>query len=499
MSDFKNDLRRFIDGLEKPVSVQETMSRRRKRRFRAPAAVLAGAAIVMIPALVLIGIRFLPGENDQTAQTTAPAISETSTTVTDSTMTTTTTTAAPVSLVTVPDIVGLSVEQAEDVLAALGLELEVIEMRPSSDFTGISAQEPVGSTSVTVGSTVIVDVYVPPTCLGDELSIPAGSMGVTILLQCGTSNYPDISYPITRAVTEDPSTMAATLRALLAGPTEGELSNGYSSFFSSESAGALNVLALDEGRLRVDFNDAILVNNASTSTGSMFFMAELQANLFQFSEVDLIEFQLNGSCDAFFGWLQGECQILTRDGWEDAVDSWRSQNEAETLPGRDIDPAQLLGLTFTATLVEGSTGIDQLVDGDRFDSGFDEVGGWLLGDDTSDEFENWAIHVAGHGVEMVWLVESQGHTEEGRMIYVVRGTAELPWDEFDLKGDPTLMTGQDFCTRGIVSVPNLVVMNELSDPDTGEMNELRAWLIDISGARFVEIPTDDIACQMEVA
>ena len=60
MSDLKRELRRYIDGLEEPVSIQEAMERgSRPRRFQVPAAVLAGAAVVLIPALVLIGLRLL--------------------------------------------------------------------------------------------------------------------------------------------------------------------------------------------------------------------------------------------------------------------------------------------------------------------------------------------------------------------------------------------------------------------------------------------------------
>ena len=118
MSDFKRDLRRYIDGLEEPVSVQETMSRgNRERRFRVPVAVMAGAAVVLLPALVLIGIRFLPGEDGDVANTTAPPISDTSTTVVDTT--TTTRAPAPAALVQVPDLRGLPEEVARNILADL--------------------------------------------------------------------------------------------------------------------------------------------------------------------------------------------------------------------------------------------------------------------------------------------------------------------------------------------------------------------------------------------
>ncbi|MCP3977180.1 MAG: hypothetical protein GY720_22045 [bacterium] len=88
MSDFKHDLRRYIDGIEEPVSVQETMSRgNRERRFRIPVAVLAGAAVVLLPALVLFGLRMLPADEPNVADSTVPPSTVTTTIVVDTTTT----------------------------------------------------------------------------------------------------------------------------------------------------------------------------------------------------------------------------------------------------------------------------------------------------------------------------------------------------------------------------------------------------------------------------
>lgn len=92
MPDLNDQLRRYIDGLEEPVSVEESMSRHGTRRFRVPAAVLAGAAIVAIPALVLIGLRWLPAGNEVSGSTLPPG----------TTTTPPTTSAAPESTTTPP-------------------------------------------------------------------------------------------------------------------------------------------------------------------------------------------------------------------------------------------------------------------------------------------------------------------------------------------------------------------------------------------------------------
>jgi hypothetical protein len=66
--------------------------------------------------------------------------------------------------------------------------------------------------------------------------------------------------------------------------------------------------------LILDFTEAILVNNASTSTGGQFFLGELLANAFHFEEVRSVEFRVNGSCEALWEFLQAGpiCNVSDR-------------------------------------------------------------------------------------------------------------------------------------------------------------------------------------------
>jgi len=347
MSDLKRDLRRYIDGLEQPISVQETMSRStRGRRFRVPAAVLAGAAVVLVPALVLVGLRLLPGDDGEVADTTLPPT--TVTTVIEDTTTTaveTTTNPPAVTNVVVPDLNGLTVAAAREILDDLGLELEIAEQQPSrTGFGLITAQGPLAGEEAATGSIVAVGVRVEAECLSAS-SVPfdtaPGNVAATVLFGCAQeSMFPDISTAVVREVADPGSPIEATLRGLLAGLSEAERAMGFASFFSEESANALNSVVLTGDRLVVDFNDDILIGNASTTTGGLFFMAELQANLFQFEDVDEIEFRLNGSCDDFGGWQQiGECAVWTRTAWEDRVAAWDADRDAELGVDRPIDQA----------------------------------------------------------------------------------------------------------------------------------------------------------------
>jgi hypothetical protein len=89
MPDLNVQLRRYIDGLEEPVSLEETTTRRTTHRFRVPAAVLAGAAVVLVPALVLVGLRWLPADDDGVAGTTSvPPVTTPAPTTTTSVATT---------------------------------------------------------------------------------------------------------------------------------------------------------------------------------------------------------------------------------------------------------------------------------------------------------------------------------------------------------------------------------------------------------------------------
>ncbi len=498
MSDFKRQLRSYIDGLEQPVSIQEAMERgSKKRRYPVPRAVLAGAAVVMVPALVLVGLRLLPAEDGEVVDTTLPPTTETI--VIDTTTTIIESTEAPTSF-TVPDLNGLDIETATRVAEEAGFEIEVTEMYPSrSDFGLITAQGPLaGDTVDEPGSVIVVGIRVEAPCLAgiDEPVIGEGSMPVTVLFECaGEGHFPDVTSPVVRAVPSNPDEIEATLLALLAGLTEEERAMGYSSFFSAQSANAVNFVLLDGDRLIVDFNDGILIGNASTTTGGLYFGAELRANLFRFPEVQEIEFRLNGSCEAYYNWLQGNCEIATRASWEALVEQWLTTDEEH-----EVDESTL-ARTFTAAYGDGNA-IDELVGASRNESPYVELGGWLVASGPNLEVNKWAIHVGSESGEEVWLVDEIGHTNEGHLVYTVRAVLELPWDEVmpDITADAFVRSGAFGCSLDGDYPATLVAIAQIDGEDdlSEEMIELRAWLIDIDRNTIDEISTDGVECYMEV-
>jgi hypothetical protein len=120
--------------------------------------------------------------------------------------------------------------------------------------------------------------------------------------------------PIERQVPDTVGVLRAALEEQLRGPTEEERAQGYFSWFSDQTAGMLSRVSVDEDdHAVVDFEDfSRIIPNASTSTGSLILLGELNATVFQFPHVRSVEYRFDGSCEAFFEWLQTGCQSIRR-------------------------------------------------------------------------------------------------------------------------------------------------------------------------------------------
>ncbi len=112
-------------------------------------------------------------------------------------------------------------------------------------------------------------------------------------------------YPVPRLV-QPPQVLAGAMTALLAGPTAVERAAGYTSFFSSATAGMLNYAHVDpSGTARIDFaNFSTLIPNASSSCGSQALLAALDRTATQFASVTWAVYSFNGNVSAFYNWLQ---------------------------------------------------------------------------------------------------------------------------------------------------------------------------------------------------
>lgn len=110
--------------------------------------------------------------------------------------------------------------------------------------------------------------------------------------------------PVARTV-EGPAVLAGAIAALLEGPTQAEMMDGFWSWFSDDTAGMLRSARIEEGTAYLDFEDfRDIIPNASTSAGSIALLAELDETATQFDSVDDARYSFLGDEEAFYTWLQ---------------------------------------------------------------------------------------------------------------------------------------------------------------------------------------------------
>jgi hypothetical protein len=309
---------------KEPRTIQAQPSPPPLRRWRGPA--IAVVSFIGVVALGVAGWLLMSDNEPDAAATTAPPTAVTTTT--------TTTTLPPVvpGAVSVPDLKDMSLAEARALLEDIGLE--IVALPDDIEFGSVFAQDPPAGGEVEAGSAVTVDVRVIPTCNPpDPLAPGPGEVIISVFFECGNEGfYPTEGIGVPRIVVEPETTLdriELVLRSMLAGPTNDERGVGVTSFFDASTGAALNSVTFSDGHVVADFNDAILVNNASTSTGSMFFNAELQRNMFMIPEVDSVEFHINGSCEAWSAFFQSDgCWVITRADWDQSLADWAATDNS---------------------------------------------------------------------------------------------------------------------------------------------------------------------------
>jgi hypothetical protein len=105
------------------------------------------------------------------------------------------------------------------------------------------------------------------------------------------------------------------------GTTDLETEAGYSSWFSSATADALQSVIIDSQAAVVDLDaDAMgSLNNVSTSTGGTYFRGQLYGTVFANAAVDSVEFRLDGDRARFCELMELvlDCTPIRRGDWND--------------------------------------------------------------------------------------------------------------------------------------------------------------------------------------
>ena len=156
-----------------------------------------------------------------------------------------------------------------------------------------------------------------PSCQTESITPQEEYVAISVFFTCGTGVAPGAK-PVSRQVPRDEALRGAVLH-LLSGPTDTEQDAGFRSFFSTQTAGMLNDISLTpDGHLVVDFkNYTQMMVNASTTAGATQLLNEIGKTVSQFAEVKLIEYRFDGSCEAFWKWLQADCQLQAAERYRD--------------------------------------------------------------------------------------------------------------------------------------------------------------------------------------
>lgn len=116
----------------------------------------------------------------------------------------------------------------------------------------------------------------------------------------------------------DVARLRLALETLLLGTTPASERAGVLSVFNKSTTGILKNVQIKDHAAVVNFGDLRnALPEASASGGRIFFTTVLNGTVFQFPEIRTIEYQLEGSCDAFWEWQQaGKCLAVTKEAWE---------------------------------------------------------------------------------------------------------------------------------------------------------------------------------------
>lgn len=167
------------------------------------------------------------------------------------------------------------------------------------------------TTPSVVTSTTLTDA--PTTTMATTTTDAATGQVVDVVFASANQSDCSNTEAFQRIVDETADPIESAFQLLVAGPTTEEQESGAGSFFSSETDGMVRAVTVEDGLLTVDFEDLRpVIPNASTSCGHFSLIAQLNGTAFQFDEVARVTYQIEGSCDTFFNWLQTECQHYTR-------------------------------------------------------------------------------------------------------------------------------------------------------------------------------------------
>lgn len=103
------------------------------------------------------------------------------------------------------------------------------------------------------------------------------------------------------------------IRALMAGPTNAEIEQGFDSHFSAITAAAFHRVEIrEDGLAIVDMFDFSRQAPAGADAGGAQLLGELNLTVFQFHQIRSVVYRFEGSCTRFWEWLDQSCLTVRR-------------------------------------------------------------------------------------------------------------------------------------------------------------------------------------------
>ncbi|MFQ5554354.1 MAG: hypothetical protein ACE5GC_03145 [Acidimicrobiia bacterium] len=153
-----------------------------------------------------------------------------------------------------------------------------------------------------------------------EEELPPEREGTTLLrvfYTCGTGTAPTGDSFVFRTVPATDEPLEATLRQLVAGPSNDEIDLGFRSVFTSADAEIIDSVSIRGRKATVDFTSLPVINNLAPEDDVGFFVANLNANVFQHAAIRTVEYRIDGSCSAFWAHVADGtgCRVVAEENF----------------------------------------------------------------------------------------------------------------------------------------------------------------------------------------
>jgi len=214
----------------------------------------------------------------------------------------------------------------------------VVTLSPPSGRTGaIVASTDTGAEHGIVDFTVIPVRFAPTSTETDAVTT------LRVFLTASSNGSPGPLVEVRRTVPATTGVLRASLVALLDGPTVEERAAGLMSWFPDDTGDAVEAVSITDGQatVRLSYGPEDLPHAAPPDG----VLAQLNATVFQFDNVQAVRYELGGDCAAFDAWLGRGCEFtrfqapasvasLCPEDWLDGVAALQAEVDAGHQPWR---------------------------------------------------------------------------------------------------------------------------------------------------------------------